>query len=301
MSEYSIALSRQLDALRWLQSPSGRALAVEMAKHDPRNMSVEDIGGVLARGIALGDPFYCSDEVCGLIEFAARSLDDWTYDQTMLLTENGFAYFRRPLKLPGTQQRDLTAISWSTIYELEDGPKGAIVQLPPGHLPYPRAMNAVFHVREPFAEFVPVTNIFLRFGQSANDAMAVANKYNEVTDRERWLTKFRLLGAFLLFIQQRVFVAQAERADRATRRQCGEFRPEGIVRVVRLRKAKNAGHTPNDDPQEWTCRWMVRGHWRQQWYPTLKRHQPKWITPYVKGPEDMPLKQPRATVFAVVR
>jgi hypothetical protein len=31
---------------------------------------------------------------------------------------------------------------------------------------------------------------------------------------------------------------------------------------------------------------MVRGHWRNQWYPSLNAHRQRWISPYVKGPED---------------
>jgi len=29
--------------------------------------------------------------------------------------------------------------------------------------------------------------------------------------------------------------------------------------------------------------------WRNQWYPSLSQHRQKWISPYVKGPEDKPL------------
>lgn len=35
--------------------------------------------------------------------------------------------------------------------------------------------------------------------------------------------------------------------------------------------------------------WMVRGHWRRQWYPSLLRHVPIWITDYIAGPDDAPI------------
>lgn len=65
------------------------------------------------------------------------------------------------------------------------------------------------------------------------------------------------------------------------------------LRVVRLRKAE---HKPARSPgegegegQEWSHRWIVHGHWRNQWYPSIQEHRPKWIPPYVKGPEGKPL------------
>ncbi|WP_255312534.1 hypothetical protein [Rhodococcus tukisamuensis] len=34
---------------------------------------------------------------------------------------------------------------------------------------------------------------------------------------------------------------------------------------------------------------MVRGHWRHQWYPSVQRHVPIWITDYIAGPENAPI------------
>jgi len=41
--------------------------------------------------------------------------------------------------------------------------------------------------------------------------------------------------------------------------------------------------------RRYTHRWVVRGHWRRQWYPSLQRHVPIWITDYIAGPEDAPI------------
>ena len=37
-------------------------------------------------------------------------------------------------------------------------------------------------------------------------------------------------------------------------------------------------------------RHVVRGHWRQQWYPSTESHRPRWIASYLKGPEGAPIK-----------
>jgi hypothetical protein len=41
--------------------------------------------------------------------------------------------------------------------------------------------------------------------------------------------------------------------------------------------------------RDYQHQWVVRGHWRQQWYPSRNVHRPIWITPHIKGPEGAPL------------
>lgn len=71
------------------------------------------------------------------------------------------------------------------------------------------------------------------------------------------------------------------------------------MHVVTLRStikeaiAVERGHGP-----QWKARWLVRGHYRAQWYPGSKTHKVIWIAPYIKGPADAELKSP---VYAVVR
>ena len=48
----------------------------------------------------------------------------------------------------------------------------------------------------------------------------------------------------------------------------------------------------------YTCQWVVRGHWRQQFYRRTGDHRPIWIMPFVKGPDDMPLKAPNQVFIA---
>ncbi|WP_342314652.1 hypothetical protein LIX17_25740 (plasmid) [Mycobacterium avium subsp. hominissuis] len=42
--------------------------------------------------------------------------------------------------------------------------------------------------------------------------------------------------------------------------------------------------------RSYSHRWVVRGHWRRQWYPSLNRHVPIWITDYIAGPADLPIE-----------
>lgn len=86
------------------------------------------------------------------------------------------------------------------------------------------------------------------------------------------------------------------RADRAMAKL--PEREDCAVRVVQLRRSseKREHHGGEPDKIEWSHRWIVRGHWRNQWYPSESRHAPKWIPPYVKGPEEAPLLE-KDTVY----
>lgn len=111
----------------------------------------------------------------------------------------------------------------------------------------------------------------------------------------------RLYATMFVFMRQKILVATPHRPDRAERRRA-ERRGEVLsdVQVIRLRgreaavSASEATHST-----EWARRWIVRGHWRNQWYPSLNMHQPKWIGPYIKGPDGKPLIEPQK-LFAVV-
>lgn len=120
-----------------------------------------------------------------------------------------------------------------------------------------------------------------------------------------WIEHFDMaVYTTLVLMGQTVAAVTAERPERAERRRTERA---GLdmrdVRVIKLRRAQAeeppadetpAGADAADDPDgkvhiEWRRRWVVRGHWRQQWYPSLNDHRSVWIHSYVKGPEDKPL------------
>lgn len=115
---------------------------------------------------------------------------------------------------------------------------------------------------------------------------------------------FSFVLASLLWIDQTIVVARDAVANRALRRRLDKEMVlyNHALKVVVLRR-QSSDHDSHSDPKhvEWSCQWIVRGHWRQQFYPGTGERRPLFILPYVKGPEDKPLKAPAPTVFAVVR
>jgi hypothetical protein len=92
---------------------------------------------------------------------------------------------------------------------------------------------------------------------------------------------------------------QPRKAGRHTRRRwervIGPSPNFGDVRVIDLRRYATrggvaVGETDPDYARQWSHRWVVSGHWRQQPYgPGRTLRKTIWIDPFVKGPDDRPL------------
>lgn len=104
-----------------------------------------------------------------------------------------------------------------------------------------------------------------------------------------WHWTVSLLSAAWLLMQQRTIATQSQlQQDRPGRRHAQRhgYTPTP-VRLIDLRGGHGSNTGTSD--REYRHQWIVRGHWRQQWYPTREVHRPVWIVPHAKGPADAPL------------
>ena len=97
----------------------------------------------------------------------------------------------------------------------------------------------------------------------------------------------RIIAATLAIASQRLVSRIQERTSRAERRRTGDDRQ---VTTIVLRRTKEAQPNTEEKDVDWSCRWLVRPHWRQQWFPNSQEHHPKLILGYVKGPTGKPLR-----------
>ncbi len=93
------------------------------------------------------------------------------------------------------------------------------------------------------------------------------------------------------------------RIDRGARRRLERAsgrRVDPIVRCITLgrNQRRSGGAASGDGTRDHTHRWMVRGHYRNQWFPSKEKHQLRFIAPHIKGPEGAPLKP---TVYKVAK
>lgn len=110
------------------------------------------------------------------------------------------------------------------------------------------------------------------------------------------------IAALWRFMGQNLIVTEDDVVSRQVRRDAERHgKSLAPVRVIQLRHASQADVERGERiGREWSHRWIVRGHWRNQWHPATQTHRLQWIDPYLKGPEDKPLVV-RPTVYEVVR
>lgn len=279
---YSQALEEQVDLARRVEDAAGWRAA-----HDP--------DGFMLGALQSADPYFWAGPLCGVIESAAGDLPvSWKFAREMLPTMSGFVWFQRPLAWPShldhrTGSSKLIALSWQRFHNTETGDTAVSV-----------CSFADWNGHKAW----PTLTIVINHGESLRER--IDGPRRSFSDEEFALAEWvlRVFGSCLTFLEQRILIAPKHRAERHARKRLERqgYPHEPLIRVVELRrKQSRPDHSDEHDPVEWSCQWVVSGHWRNQWYPSMNDYQPRWIMPYVKGPEDRPLKPPRAKVFAVVR
>lgn len=285
---YSQALEEQFGALAHMHE----LRRTDGANHGAAEREIEEI-------LEAGETYYWAPQLCEVIQQAAGDLPGtWQWHPEMLPTREGFVWFAKPIHFDWFATEGdmgeplppvvLAAIGWGSGRNNNGSLAVNVVGFAPGE----------HHI-------MPLLILQLRHGQSIADRMADESSLKlEGRYFTTGSTMFSVFGACLSFLEQRVFVTPQRRAERHARRRLERqgYVHEPVIRVVELRrKQAKSEHSSDHESVEWSHQWVVSGHWRNQWYPSLNAHQPRWILPYVKGPEDAPLKPPRAKVFAVVR
>lgn len=338
------AMEERLRLAAWTLTRDGKSIftnhAITQVEHPA---DVSRLANIFGEGFLLActkeGTYFCAPDIVDVIERAAEGLPDWTLSKDLLPTGSGFVWLGRPIIMPfphtfvGDEQIDrskahvhLHGFTWAINY-VGDNPPGrpgkAWVTYNPELIPskatqfsarvHINCLLAIYGPAFSYRQALPMQHYAIDVGATLRGYQETVNAgANEVAAWNAFDEMFmRVVGSFLLFINQELFALHNESSPRATRRRAAAVSIklpdapaiETNVHVVMLRRRAHETHAANEhnEPVEWSCQWIVRGHWRQQYYPTLAQHRPKWIAPYIKGPEDRPLKPPKETVFAVVR
>jgi len=266
-----------------------RVAALPAAAHVCRHyFGTEQMAERLRRILMEAVPYYWAPEQCRIVERVGPSVPpQWTPLPESFETTAGFFWFARCLRLAdGGPVRGLRAVAW----RLE-----------------PDGLWVVWYCEVESGQTVPIAIMqWLAqepFGKVAADVEADAPpEYRQDGTAAAYRQWLAFTAAACAFLEQRILVTRPVRPARATRRRLPVPLRDDWLRVVALRRRVALGPAPMGHADvDWSCRWLVRGHWREQWFPSVGRHRPIFILPYEKGPEDRPLKMPGATIFAVRR
>lgn len=227
------------------------------------------------------EPFFVSAEMCDLVEEAAATFKPEPLHASDLLTPCGFLLFERPIQVLAGEPGDevltpYSAFSWIGV-QRRDG-------------------DGVFAV---------ALTTFCDWGNSPDGLPGVwdfeAWEFDTSPERPHvgwWRLAQSTLRLMLEFRPATRYSVWPDRPARRAARRAGF--EERHVTVVRLRR-RRTDVEPLGGNANYSCRFMVSGHWRNQWCPSLGRHRQTWIAPYVKGPDDKPFKPTRGRAFTFTR
>lgn len=317
MSEYDIALDKQVEwASFWtsdyglqLFDSIGQAISRKRAEAGERDSDLviegrHDEAVLEIMPLINGECFYWSRDMIDLVTIAANSLpDNWFLMKQHIPAASGFFWLA---KEPRIEVTGLCAFGWTLLSKGRDGVAAIHIPQEGGTMPEFDQVAIITFIDNPdFPAPIPTLN-HIDVGQTLNDwRLRMSDLAVSLNEDPRHLKEeydsLRLFAVMLSFIQQRIMTLSRLRASRATRRRTElSRRTEPDINIVKLRRIVHPSHKGEGVLVEWNCQWIVRGHWRDQWYPSIRRNQPIWITPYIKGPEDKPLRNP-GRLFAVVR
>lgn len=265
-----------------------------------------------------------TSEIGHVLETAAATIPNYQLDMSDVIAPYGYVYFEDPLVMPDSYGRALVvrSLSWalaevlasSTATEVSITYDDPTTHVAEHHGDELKQGLIIFLKTDPLD---PRDSFFSGIDPERVDPDAVRLLEAHtggvipmwggmwVVGQEPKGPVARLLTALFRFIGEPWIEERDESPGRACiRRAQRAGSKQSSVRVVHLRKkaVTGGGGESSDDEshREYSCRFLVRGHWRMQWYPSQKRHAPKWIFPYVKGPEDKPLVV-KDRVFSVDR
>lgn len=284
------AREAQIDLYEWATSQQGQAYMQGWADSHASPILRSTYGMLVqaeAAKLSTATPVYVSKEMGELVRFARESFEPETFWSEDLPCPEAFVFFEQPFPIYDRHRREIPIRAFSYC------PAGA-AEHPGGKWEDMDAHGIVLTIyadvrgRPGFpAGMAPVhmQPVWYGLGFEGEDTDVYDGK--ETGAREWWT----LVQVCLRMMQQHVAARHAMKPGRPTRRRAKRIGfPEEDVVVVRLRREK-ADTAPEHEPGEahYSYRFIRAGHWRMQWYPSVKMHRQIWIHQTVVGDESLPL------------
>jgi hypothetical protein len=327
LSPMARAFQAQMDMLRWNQRDKYARMyadaivsAFAFPDSDFTRREMTEIGANLHVDILAGDTYVVTKEIGQVLQDAAKQVTDFTIVRHDLPSKAGFVWLDEPIVVKDTRGNQLVvqAFGWEittenyshkmvkALMESHDLPSelGERILSSPmepvvGTLSWTKPDDPRDHMHEdwkatshkiqaPHGLISIMSGIFQAENRTYTKDEIVEQFQQKPEDGDLLFSQF--FYTFLHFINQPYVVVDTQThmpRPMVRRAQRLDFTPR--VSIVHLRRSVHHGSEPSDEHHEWSHRWIVRGHWRKQWYPSLQIHQPVWIHEHIKGPDGAPL------------
>jgi hypothetical protein len=312
--EWQVALDAKVDIVRFWQSSWAERFAAAMVamamRREPDRPPLGPMKDFVEPGhvmALLADPVFVSPDMMRLVEAASRTFQPESVLETDMLVRVGLAYLPWPLRLPALAEAvpadvptglemAIRVINWAVAPDVT-GKLRVNLNLFHAMADADTLKRGTREMRVPFP-FVPELTLNWPLSEPWTATHLDANPVgtDDLND---------LLGLFLQVLWrlmlQTISVKDKKPVEKHAQKRAARMElPESDVLVVTLRRPKHKDPESEVDVQ-WSHRWMVEGHWRNQPYPSEGVHRQIWISPYIKGPEDKPFVPHKGRVFDFVR
>lgn len=242
--------------------------------------------------LANADLYFLDADLCELTTQAEPDMPAWTPTPDDLPSQYGFVCLGQPMR-PKADNAFTHAIAWGPMTWRDashDNRKSPAVMMSIYCIP---EFWQEPHLSDPTLRHLRTAQPRLAVDNEAivpltmpDDPVTVPHDATTLSWYARWLyCAFRIASQGDLTEDAH---QQAERAERKRHIRAG-ITANPDVRITRLKTRTTAAGTGEGSGRDYQHRWVVRGHWRQQWYPSKDAHRPKYIAPYMKGPDDAPM------------
>jgi len=276
------------------------------------SQSVGQTFDIYKYALEVADTYYMNPNFCRLVEHARDTIpNDLPFDSKWLQSKSGWLWISLPAALP-------SQIEIPGVEAMPHGADGKVnIKLNAiAWTPSPNGISVMCFV-EAGPDFVPWSYFQLIDGdriverchdfentfrnpQSPDYGYGASYIEGRETDM---LHEIRWVYCALYLMAQRLAVTTHVEPSRAAKRRAERNREAlpPIIRVIGLRRMEEERPKASGTPVDWNWQWEVRGHWRNQWFPSENAHRPVFIEAYIKGPDDKPLKPPGHKLFAAIR
>lgn len=246
--------------------------------------SGRELGGLLASSLGQAQMDWLSSEFTTLAGAAATNLDidEHPLTEESLPSPHGLLVWAdmvasMPGRVPG--YADVIAVSWTRCGE------GVIL------VPYARVEQVIPTLDKDLQDLRRAAGWLVPVGLPINVT------FGAPSHADPWIADLVRMVASSWYLMAQPGVADVSHAlvDKSLK---GAYRrarrPPPVVRIVDLRRRQRAAGGATGRTWSLSVRFMVSGHWRH--YAPERDLRPRYITPYLKGPDGAPLKTPTPVV-----
>jgi hypothetical protein len=300
---YSDALVQHIKVLEFLDSHGAEQVAEQAREFALKtyglSVSAADILSLERDALRQADTFYMEPSIQELLQNSAS-----TFPRDIAIGDIGFPYpygflcFASPIDAPYHPDPCIgkwIGFAWSALDEIESSS-------PKSPWPDGPAVQVSYYHEDLSRNKLPIlaSTQLWSYSENVNDWERAHSARLQGTEGPHVFVAMCL--AWLTQKLARVESTQATRPIRRRLERDGWHLKDAVVRRIILRPIDRANYGRSDsETSTWSCQWIVRSHWRNQYYSREKSHRPIWVLAHVKGPPDKPLKTQRAVVFDMAR